>query len=457
MVASLGVWVLVALSYLQSRISDDGVIYYDFMRHVVGENVPGYAYQFGVVIWDLPFYAVSRAIGGVRGSEEVDHVSLGVISIAIASATAVVIVFYLAWRLLRALGLPGGPGAILLTVFGSPLFYYALFQPGLKHAFDTVLTSSLALLLLRASIRLPTTRLALAVGGVLAVSVTVRYANLVLLAGVVFVFLRRQALPQAYVATVTTVAGAALILGLPLVLGIPYGIPPPTETVLPATPRDAARPQPTTAPATISRSGRPSLSAGDAQPVTGRDGVGGGGVDDPTSFRFDPLVPAKMLFTIKRGLFVWTPLTLLGVIGYLLLLRRDRAHRTFLVGLGLSALSLLFVHSIWAAFWTGGFSFSQRFLTSLFPLFVIGVAELLARTRMLVAPLMLACVAWTAFLALHHYYGYDGVSERDGANRIVELYTGSEEDSSSFWRKRVSDPIGDRWSTYLDELGLRSR
>ena len=74
---------------------------------------------------------------------------------AVASTAAVIAIFYVSWRLIRELGLPGGPGAILLTVFGSPLFYYAIFQPGLKHAFDTLLVSVLALLLLHSTTRVP--------------------------------------------------------------------------------------------------------------------------------------------------------------------------------------------------------------------------------------------------------------------------------------------------------------
>ena len=60
MLASLGVYLLVAASYLQARITDDGVIYYNFMRRLVGEDVPAYAYQFGVVFWNLPFFMCSR-------------------------------------------------------------------------------------------------------------------------------------------------------------------------------------------------------------------------------------------------------------------------------------------------------------------------------------------------------------------------------------------------------------
>ena len=164
-----------------------------------------------------------------------------------------------------------------------------------------------------------------------------------------------------------------------------------------------------------------------------------------------------MLFTIKRGLFIWTPLTFFGVVGYLLLLRREPKHRVFLVGLGLSALALLMVHIVWGGFWAGGFSFSQRFLTALFPLFVIGIAELLARTKMLVTPLLVACVAWSAFLALHHFYGYDFVSENDGADRIVELYRTGEENKERFLHMRVTGPIARHWEAYFDWAGLHSR
>ena len=133
MLASIGTYLLVAASYLQARITDDGVIYYDFMRRLVGEDVPAYAYQFGVVFWNLPFYVLSRIVRIANDDDWIDHVLIGAVGVAVASTAAVVAIFYVSWRLIRELGLPGGPGAILLTVFGSPLFYYGIFQTGLKH------------------------------------------------------------------------------------------------------------------------------------------------------------------------------------------------------------------------------------------------------------------------------------------------------------------------------------
>jgi len=438
MVSSIAVFLLVTASYAQARVGDDGLVYYTFMRRLAGEDVKAYAYQFGVVFWDLPFYLLSRLVTAARGTDSIDNLSIGVISVTFASIAAVIAIFYVAWRMLRDLGLRGGPGAILLTVFGSPLFYYAIFEPGLKHAFDALLASLLALLLVRASTHPKTTWIAVSMGGVVALAITVRYANITLLAGVLYVYLRKRAAVQAYAATVTAVAGAVAILLVPLVIGVPYGLPPaPTS-------QPAAAPSP-------HRTLQTALVAAAAPPRTTK---GLNGVDDLTSFQLDPLAPAKMLFTLKRGLFVWTPLTIFGVVGYFLVLRRRADLRVFLTGLGLSMLALLVIHMVWGKAWEGGFSFSQRFLTDLFPLLVIGIAELLARTRMLLAPVLVACIAWTAFLAVHHFYGYDNVSDADGVVRIVDLYHTGEETPHTFWHERISGPISRHWRAYFDHLGL---
>ena len=141
MAASVVAYLLIAASYLQARLTDDGPIYYDFMRRLVGEDPEAYAYQFGVVFWNLPFYALSRLVRIGNDDDWVDHVLIGAVGVAVASTAAVLVLFYVSWRLIRNLGLPGGPGAILLTVLGSPLFYYAIFQSGLKHAFDALLVT----------------------------------------------------------------------------------------------------------------------------------------------------------------------------------------------------------------------------------------------------------------------------------------------------------------------------
>jgi len=443
MAASIGIYLLVAASYAQPRISDDGVIYYDFMRRLFGEDVKAYAYQFGVVFWNLPFYGVFRTFSWITGVDTFDGRPIGLVAIAVASSAAVVVTFFVARALLRELDLPFEPWATLLAVFGTPLFYYAIFQPGLKHAVDALVATVLGLLLVRAARAPEDTRLALAIGLVGAALITLRYANITLLVGPLYVFLRTHAYVKAYLVITVALVGATVVLLIPLALGVPYGLPP-TPPPVPAA---------GAAPVRVERPARSLASAivvAEQAPTPTRNT--GGGVDNLSSFQFAPAAPLKMLFTLKRGLFVWTPLTLLATFGYILVIRRRPQDRVFLVGLGLSAIALLAIHSIWGAFWAGGYSFSQRFLTALFPLFVIGTAELLRRWRLAVVPALVLCIAWTAFLAVHHFYGYDGVSEADGVGRMVELYVTGEESPGSFWRERITGPIGRHWRAYFDVL-----
>jgi hypothetical protein len=424
MVASIAVYLFLALSYVQVTVNNDGLVYYDFMRRLVGEDVAGYAYQFGSSFWNLPFYLGGRLVSVLGVGNTVSGLAVGNIAVAVAANVAVIVIFYLSWRLLRGLGLPGGPGAILLTILGTPLFYYAVFQPGYKHAVDTLFVTLLALLLLEADRNPTSTKLAAALGAVLAFTISVRYANGVLIVGPLFLLMRARAFVQTYVLATVAIAGATVLLLIPLARGIPYGLPASTNPT-------PSQTQPGSAPA----------------PPPAAPSEGG---DITNGIQFSALAPLKMLFTTKRGLFVWTPLTFFATIGYLWFAFRAKEQQRFLLSLGLSAVALLLVHALWGAFWTGGYSFSQRFLTALFPVFVIGVAALLQTTRMLVTPLFIACIAWSMFLALYHWYGYDHVSERDGVRRIVQLYTNHDETLGELWHVRIEGRVEQRWQAYWD-------
>ncbi len=422
MLLSIAIYLFLMLSYVQVKVNNDGLVYYDFMRRLVGEDVRGYAYQFGTSFWNLPFYLLGRLISVIGVGNTVSGLEVGNIAVAVATNVAVIVIFYLAWRIIRDLGLRGGPGAILLTTFGTPLFYYAIFQPAYKHAVDTLVVTLLAFLLLRADREPGKTRVAVALGVIMAVAISIRYADAVLIIGPIYVLLRARSFVQTYLLVTIALVGSTAILLIPLVRGIPYGLPSSTN--------------PAPAPALGKAASTPPVPAESGDIVQG--------------VQFDPLVPLKMLFTTKRGLFVWTPLTLFATLGYVVFAIQAKRHRGFLIGLGLSAIALLLVHSLWGGYWTGGFSFSQRFLTGLFPLFAVGIAALLQQTRMLVAPLLVACVAWSIFVALTQYYGYDHVSERDGIHRIVQVYTSGDKSLGRLWRERVVQQLDHRWHSYRE-------
>jgi hypothetical protein len=88
-------------------------------------------------------------------------------------------------------------------------------------------------------------------------------------------------------------------------------------------------------------------------------------------FKFPSILNA--LFSTNRGLFVWSPITLLGLCGIFLLLRRDRRLAALL--LCNFTLQLCLIGS-WIG-WSGGFAFGPRFFLNCVPLFAIGLAALL--------------------------------------------------------------------------------
>jgi hypothetical protein len=410
MVVALAAYLLVALTYVQVHIKADGVTYYRFLRRMLGEDEPhAYAYQFGVALWNAPFYLAGRTLEVVTGPD-IGHHTVGELSIVVAANAAVVGVFYVLWRLLSELSLDGAPGALLLTVFGTPLFYYAIYQPSYNHAADALFASLLALLLLKASIR-GSERIAVAVGVTLAVLVHVRYANIALLTGVLIVFAGPRAWRHLIVALGTATLVALALFGLPLVRGIPYDF--------------------------------------------GAGAVAGSLGTHVAAAKPDALAPLKMLFTIKRGLFIWTPLTLLAVVGYGLLFHRLRAYRLFFASLGAAAMSLLLGYAAIGSLWTGGMSFSQRYLTALVPVFALGTAELLRRFGPIAALALTACVIWTFSLALYHGLGYPGESQNDGLVRVIQVYHQQDGSPVGLLKSRYAYRIRDRWTIYLEFLRRR--
>lgn len=412
MAIGLGVYAAFAVTFASFQIKGDGLVYFNLLRRFFGEHPDfAFAYQFGSDVWNWPFFLVGRGLGAIFGIEpKIFHVTFEEISITVATNAAYVVILYLAWRLLQELGLPRGPLVLFGTTFGTPLFYYVVFEPAAKHTVDTLVLTGASLLLLLI-LRGGTDRQALMLGALAGWSLNIRYVNVAFFAVVGAVLLLRHR--RAFLVAVPTAAVVGLtIFVIPALRGISYFVP----SYFPKS--QAAR---------FAAGVVPSPVASTSNPLNG----------------FDPLIPFKMLVSDHRGLFVWTPLTAFAVVGYLLLLRRVREPRTFLWTLLGASIALLLIHTIWGQ-WDGGFSFSTRFLTGLFPLFVIGIAELRRRLGLWVVPILAVCIAWSLALAFTHWIGYDNVSAEDGAGRLVSVIVHSHETV----RHRVDQRAERRW-TYL--------
>ena len=411
MVVALVLYGLFAITFAGFQVQGDALVYFNLMRKFFGEKPDfAFAYQFGSDIWNWPFFLVGKGLGSIFGFEpRIFHVSFEEISITAATQAAFVLTLYLGWRLLRELDMPAGPAVLFLTTFGSPLFYYVVFDPAMKHAVDTLVLTAAALFILRVHTQ-GLDRQAVALGAIAGLSLNIRYVNFAFFFAVACA-LALYRLRATLIALATAAIVGPAIFAIPALRGITYFVP----SYFPKS----------------SAMGRYALGshpivADSSNPLNG----------------FDPLTPLKMLFSDHRGLFVWTPLTAVAVVGFALALRRDydNERRRFLWTLLAAAAALLAAHSIWG-FWDGAFSFSTRFLTGLFPLFLIGVAELRRRFGAPVYPVMVLCVAWSLFLAFIHVGGYDGITAGDTPSKMVRVYSRTYSNIDAKVQRKATD----RW------------
>jgi hypothetical protein len=404
MLAALGLYALFAVTFASFRVSNDGLVYFDFLRRLLGEHVKGVAYQFGVAYFNLPFYLGGRALQEL-GVGSIFDAPPPQAAITLASNVALVLTLWLGWRLLRRLDLPRGPAVLFLALFGSPLFYYTAFQPSYKHAVDALGVTLLALLLLLAVER-PDDRVALGVGAVLAALFSIRYANVGLVPGAALPFVLRRDGRRFGLAVVALVVTGAVLFAIPPARGIHFKKGAAVALRAPAH-------EPQVELAGILPSGN-TLCKGYSYHLSLRQCL-------HNKFGIWPIgrAPLWMLFSVRRGLFLWTPLTALALVGLALAFQSRPTHRRYLAVLAVCTVGLVWVHALWGDFWTNGFSFSQRFLASLFPVFLVGVAELVRRWRQWAVAALTLCALFSVYVGFNHFIGYRGISERDNLGTVV--------------------------------------
>ncbi|HXR11373.1 MAG TPA: hypothetical protein VN770_03695 [Gaiellaceae bacterium] len=429
MAVAVGLYLLVTASLCSYSVDNDGRVYLDFLRRLTGESATGPStHQWGSALVTLPLFLVARLLG-VLGIHTMGHAPLEQVSMAATTAAALVGAVYLGWKLLRRLDLPAGPGVLALTVVGTPLFYYSALQGTYKHAIDAFFVT-LEWFVLLLVLRRPSRRLLLVLGACLGLSITIRTANAALVPGMLLPFLLRRNVRGAATVLGTTAVVTVVLFAIPSVAGISGG-----QLALPqfATPIRLAAGTTNPGQSNFFWCRNYTYRLTFAQCLRNKLGV-----------QPDPAAPAKMLFTLHRGLFLWTPLTALATIGFLLLMRRRRDERHYLAGIGVAALCLLLVHMLWGDFWDNGFSFSQRFLTALFPFFLLGTAELVRRWRGVALAALSVCALFSLVIALTFFVGYKGITAKDGVDRIVKLYTSGERTPQQLVR-RIGVDVRGRW------------
>ncbi len=344
------VWLLFLANFTVLALpGGDATVQYRFVQQMFGDASHAVGYYFGFALLEAPFYGFGKLLEQVGvhdlGGHPIEPALIALaIGLLVLPAGAL-----LAW-LLRQLRLPA-PGAVLLaSAFGTPVFFYAVFQPGKNHVPDAVLFSVVVwLTFLYFRREQPARYLAPALGAVLGFSATVRYfsgAEIVPLVAALLVLRRWRHAAE--------VAGAAAsVFWLLFLIPRSFGVP-----------------------------------------------VFTGGYTTDNIIVFAPLNPLRMLFTDHRGLFVWSPVTALAAMGVVRLILRRPEHRRFLLVAIAMGLAIIASYSL-IPFWDGTWSFSQRFYTPLFPLVAIGLAGLVEPRPRPVQALATLGVAWSLFLCFN--------------------------------------------------------
>lgn len=428
-VALGAVYLLFTVTFASYSVNNDGTVYLDFMRRLTGEPGPSApTHQFGSAVFALPFFLVARLLGAL-GLHDIGGAPLEQVSMVVATTVALTLVVYLGWWLLRRLGLPATPAVLALTVIGTPLFYYAVFAPTYKHVIDTLYIMGAVVLLLRA-LDSPALLAYAGLGACLGLSVATRTANAALVPGLLLPLLLRRTWRGAVLALGTAAAVVVVLFGVAKAEPNPSALRLPQLSVVHSGNVAAAD-------LVVARNFY--LCRDRSAHLTFRQCM-----HDVFGIWPDLGAPAKMLFSLHRGLFLWTPLTAFAVVGFALLFARLREQRAFLIGLSVAALCLWLVHFLWGDFWDGGFAFSQRFLSGLFPVFLLGAAELVRRWRVAALTALSVCAAFSLVLAFTFETGFKGISRQTGVDTMVRLYTSGERTPQQLVRKLGVQARG-RW------------
>jgi hypothetical protein len=344
------VWVAFALVFSPLALPGGDATYaYAFLRALFGEQSNTHTgYQAGLSYFETPFYALGKLLAWLGASSLLGRptapavIALGMI---VYTGITILVAFWIA----RALGLPFAALVVLASIFGTSVFFYGTFSPGQTHVVDALLATLTVALALGAFRRRWDIRWLTAAGAAIGVAASVRYFDGLSMAaalGIVLIFERKI---RAMIGLALATAGTFGLMLVPIAL---VGVP-----------------------------------------------LFGGGFSPQQEIGWEPGAPLKMLVTIHRGVFIWTPLVVLGFIGLARLARARPQDRPFHTFLALSAVILLALFTT-STFWDAGWSFSNRYLTQFFPLVVVGVGGLADWRPRLTGAVAAVAVAWSVFLGL---------------------------------------------------------
>ena len=310
-------------------------LFYDYRNHYKGRHIN--KYFCGTALAELPFFALGHALALISGEEADGYTRLYFICINFGALVYAWLALVFLIRILRRYGISEGIIAFLIPVllFGTNLFLYTVLDPGMSHVYSLAFFA-MFIWLAQLFFEQPSLRRLYGLSLLLGIIVLIRPSN------------------------------ALIILSLPFIAGS-------YETLKAGFVFLFKRPLHLLFAALLG------FSVLSLQLLAYKMATGDFLVYAYTKERFYFAQPhmAEILFSYRKGLFLYTPVLLIALSGYSALYRRSRfaaiAHAVFL-------LTICYVLSCWWMWWYGG-GFSGRIFIEFFPFFFILLALLLQQLK----------------------------------------------------------------------------
>lgn len=355
-----GIFMLFAFGFNVYRVQGDGCFYYSFLEGLLRipnpETLPprpGFM-QSGCALFNAPFYMCAYSFENLfKLHINIAGITLRTASINLASNFYMLLSIFLTVRILQKLCFESITISVLSVLFSTSVFVVAVVMPSYNHAVDIFINTVCLYLLLNSEYS--SRRKPFLLGVTYVVAMLVRYFNFVWFIPItVFYFLQKEQKKLIYF-----LFGILSIIWIyPLILYKFNG-------------------------------GFLSFFAG----------VKDFSVIVPHMVQPYPKYFFKVLVHPLHGIFVWSPVLILSFTGLVLLTKVKRS-----IALPLITLWLLFVAmNSFSPTWHGGWSFSIRYLSCLFPVFTIGVAAFLQCYGKKFNIIIIVCTLYSIFLFFNWY------------------------------------------------------
>ncbi len=379
----VSVFLIAAFGFNVYRVQSDGLQYYAFLEKMLHIPQPessaaalegAFFFQAGCAFFYAPFYLAAYAIERLLGVyPDFNGITLRQIAINLAANVYMVCSLLLTARILRRLNLRWIVTSVLCVLFSTTAFASAVIIPSFNHAVDIFINTLLFYFVIGFDRKRPV--YLYAAGFVYVISVLVRYANFI----TIFPIAAYILLGDVFLREGKIKSGAVFCIGkcgvsdfgrlcagilatcwiVPLVFWV-YN--------------------------------------GDAFAYLGVHG------ETATFLERRPALPVyvlKYLLHPLHGLFVWSPVVMLSVVGLGGMPKRYRLLGICLIGV--CACSVVLYGYVYA--WHGGWSFSNRYLVHLFPVYAIGLSACIGKSPRFVAAIACVLTVYSIFLFFNWYLG----------------------------------------------------